>query len=412
MSWCEATIGRFCSDGMPITDSSGRFFHTPSGTYLGIMTAALYMPGMVISFPASMLANQFGRLPALWTGNFLLIAGALFTTFSQTGAQYIGGKCLFSVAVNAAPADRVLSSSARALLGCGVATVKVVAPALVQEYAHPRLRPVLGSMYYGFYYTGAIASGILCIGGLYINSDWSWRMPLLCQVVGPIIATSITLRAYDSPRFLVKKGKVDDAHEFLASHHANGVRDDPLVLFELHEIQAALDREEECARSSFLDFLKTPGNRRRLRVILIAGFGINWQGNGLVSHYLSPVLKSVGITSPTQITSINAGLAVWNLIMAWGAASQVERFGRRFLFFTSGIGMFLSYAAVMGLSAGFANTGSASMGIAVIPFLFIYYAFYDFAWTPLPWFYVPEVIPYTLRTKGLALLNLCSNIGK
>jgi MFS family permease len=92
----------------------------------------------------------------------------------------------------------------------------------------------MGSMYYGFYYTGAIASGILCIGGLYINSDWSWRMPLLCQVVGPIIATAITVRAYDSPRFLVKKGKVDDAHDFLASHHANGVRDDPLVLFELH----------------------------------------------------------------------------------------------------------------------------------------------------------------------------------
>jgi hypothetical protein len=76
---------------MRIADSSGRYFHNLTGTYLGIMTAALYMPGMVISFPASMLANQFGRLPALWTGNFLLVAGALFTAFSQNGSQYIGG---------------------------------------------------------------------------------------------------------------------------------------------------------------------------------------------------------------------------------------------------------------------------------------------------------------------------------
>lgn len=36
------------------------------------------------------------------------------------------------------------------------------------------------------------------------------------------------------------------------------------------------------------------------------------------------------------------------------------------------IGMFISYCFVMGLAAGYANTGNSQMGVAVIPFLFFF----------------------------------------
>lgn len=64
-------------------------------------------------------------------------------------------------------------------------------------------------------------------------------------------------------------------------------------------------------------------------------------------------------------------LAIWNLILAFGAALNVERFGRRPLFLISIIGMLLSYVVVMGLSAGFANSKSQALGTAVIPCLFM-----------------------------------------
>jgi MFS family permease len=84
------------------------------------------------------------------------------------------------------------------------------------------------------------------------------------------------------------------------------------------------------------------------------------------------VLKSVGITNASQIAGINGGLAAWNLILALLAGFNVERVGRRPIFFISFIGMFFSYVFVMGLSAGFAKTGHSAIGVAVIPFLFIY----------------------------------------
>lgn len=101
--------------------------------------------------------------------------------------------------------------------------------------------------------------------------------------------------------------------------------------------------------------------------------------------YLAPVLRSVGITKPVQITLINAGLcespaamsivthhqAMWNLLFAVTASINTEKLGRRPSFFVSLWGMLISYAFITGLSAGFDSTKRASIGVAVIPFLFM-----------------------------------------
>lgn len=47
-------------------------------------------------------------------------------------------------------------------MGIGGALAKTSAPALLQETAHPRLRSVVGSMYYGSFFLGSFASGIFC----------------------------------------------------------------------------------------------------------------------------------------------------------------------------------------------------------------------------------------------------------
>jgi hypothetical protein len=109
-----------------------------------------------------------------------------------------------------------------------------------------------------------------------------------------------------------------------------------------------------------------------------------WRGRRTDSNsYLSPILKSVGVTSSLNITAINLGLAVWNLILAQTAALNVEKFGRRPLLLISTSGLIFSYCFVMGFSAAFATTQKAAMGVAAIPFLFIFYGFYDIAWTPV-----------------------------
>lgn len=50
----------------------------------------------------------------------------------------------------------------RALMGAGGGIAKVAAPALIQEIAHPRLRPMIAACYYPFFYFGSLLSALLC----------------------------------------------------------------------------------------------------------------------------------------------------------------------------------------------------------------------------------------------------------
>lgn len=145
------------------------------------------------------------------------------------------------------------------------------------------------------------------------------------------------------------------------------------------EITTTIRLESTLADASYIELFKTPGNRRRLLISISLGIFSQWCGNGVVSYYLAIVLKTVGITSVTHQTLIAGLLQIWNLFFAIAAAFSVDRLGRRPLFLCSAGIMLVAYILVTGLSGSFAESGSPSTGVAVIPFLFIFFAGYDIA---------------------------------
>jgi len=128
------------------------------------------------------------------------------------------------------------------------------------------------------------------------------------------------------------------------------------------------------------------------------------------SDYLAPILKSVGITSSVTQAGINLALQVWNAFFAFGGAISAERFGRRPLWLLSASGMLASFIVVTALSATFAEHQIKAAGSATVAFLFIFFAFYDIAFTPLSIAYPVEILPFSLRAKGLAV-NLTTVFG-
>ncbi|PLB53259.1 general substrate transporter [Aspergillus steynii IBT 23096] len=369
-------------NGLQALESWQVYLNHPKGMLLGLYAATLYLPTIFTAYIGDIISHHFGRRIALLLGSFFVLAGGLINAFATNPAMWIIG---------------------RVVIGGGGGLAKVAAPALIQEIAHPRLRPMIASCYYPFFYFGTLLSALLCFAGLYLPGNWSWRVPSIAQIIGPAAVLATVFSCPESPRWLVSKGRSSEAAEVLGKYHANGLRDDPLVRWELAEIEAAIEEENDRHQNSYMGFFQSWGNRRRLYILVSLSIGQNWVGNGVISYYLTPVLKSVGIESPVQITLLTSGLAIWNLILAFLAALNVERFGRRTLFFISIIGMLISYGLVMGFSAGFTTTQNRGLGVAVVPFLFIYYGFYDIAWTPLPVPYTAEILPFGLRTKGLAI---------
>ena len=58
---------------------------------------------------------------------------------------------------------------------------------------------------------------------------------------------------------------------------------DPLVQYEFEEIKAAIEFDRNVSSNiGWTALFKTPGNRRRMRIICALAFFSQWSGNGLV----------------------------------------------------------------------------------------------------------------------------------
>jgi len=148
-----------------------------------------------------------------------------------------------------------------------------------------------------------------------------------------------------------------------------------------------------------------------MRIIIALAFFSQWSGNGLVSFYLNKVFDTIGITDPTTQLLINGILQIWNLFWALGAAFMVDKVGRRVLFLTSSGGMVLFFTLQTICSARFAINGDNASAHAVIAFIFLFYAFYDLAFTPLIVSYTVEILPYPLRAKGFTVFNFAISLS-
>lgn len=215
----------------------------------------------------------------------------------------------------------------------------------------------------------------------------------------------------ESPRFLFAKGKPEKAHDVLAKTHANGNHDDELVLLEFQEIKETIALEKEFEGNGWLVFIKTVGNRRRLLILLTLGLFSQWSGNGLASYYLNIVLEGVGITNDNTKLLLNGGIQIMNMIVALGQCFVVDYVGRRTLFLISTSGMFVTFCIWTACAATYAKTGVQAAGNTVIAMIFIYYIFYNLAWSGLLVGYGAEILPYNLRAKGLTLMFLMVNIA-
>jgi len=245
-----------------------------------------------------------------------------------------------------------------------------------------------------------------------MQSTWAWRLPSALQALPSVLQVLLIFFVPESPRWLIKKGRDAQALKTLAYYHADGNEDDGLVRYEFNEIKAAieLDREVE-SKVGWKTLFATPGNRRRMRIIIALAFFSQWSGNGLVSYYLTKVFETIGILDPTIQLLINGILQIWNLAWALLAASLVDRVGRRTLFLTSVTGMTVAFILQTACSAVYAQKKTESAGHAVIAFIFIFYAFYDIAFSPLIVSYTVEILPYEIRAKGFTVFNFAISLS-
>ncbi|KAL3450252.1 general substrate transporter [Aspergillus insuetus] len=363
------------------------FMERPTGAWLGFIGAIQSVGGLVAMPLQAWCSNRFGRKSCIWVGYVFIIIG---------------------VAMQAAASTPTLFIVSRVFIGHSCAWFQSAA-ILVTELAYPSHRSKLVAMYNCMFYVGSSLAAWVTFGCRNMGSSWSWRIPVLLQIAFPLISLPVTFLCPESPRWLLRNNRRDEAVRVLTMYHAGGDEAAPIVSLQMQEMTDSIRQEDEVGKSTrWIHMVKTKGNRHRLHISVTLGIAAQWNGQGVVSYYLNLILNTIGITSATDQTLINACLQVWNIIFAAIGSLLVDRAGRRLLFLISTIIMLVSYICLTGLAGGFNMTGVSAVGTAVIPFLFIYYAGYDLAYTPLLIAYPAEIWPYPLRSKGVALTYMCT----
>ncbi|CVK94065.1 related to hexose transporter protein [Fusarium mangiferae] len=352
------------------------FFGSPEGALLGLMNS-VYPLGKVISlFVVAYICDRWGRKLPILIGLITCIGFATLQGLSQNLHSFI---------------------IARAFLGFFTSFIGQPSPIIITELAYPTQRGKVTALYNTFFNP----------------TTWSWRIPSLLQGALPIIQLLGLYFLPESPRWLVSKGRKEEARKVLAEFHAGGDLESPLVEFEMQEIELALTQEADAISAvSWAELFRTPANRKRTLIAVIVGWFAQWNGVGVVSYYLVLVLNTIGITKVKDQTLINGLLQIFNwLASTFLGAMMVDRLGRRTLFLLSTGGMLVSYIIWTGLTAHFVSSHDESTGRAVVAFIFIFYLFYDIAWTPLLQAYPVEIFPYTLRGRGLSITYISSFTG-
>ena len=92
----------------------------------------------------------------------------------------------------------------------------------------------------------------ITFGTLAIQSNWSWKLPSLLQAAPSFVQLLLVFLLPESPRWLMSRGRSEEALRILAKYHANGDANDPLVRFEFAEMQASIVQGEQKGRWSDL----------------------------------------------------------------------------------------------------------------------------------------------------------------
>lgn len=177
-------------------------------------------------------------------------------------------------------------------------------------------------------------------------------------------------------------------------------------MFEYAEIKETIRLEYLIKdQTSYLDFLKTRGNRYRLFLIATLGLFSQWSGNGLVAYYFSKIMKSIGMRDPTTTFEISGSLNILSLVVSVSCAFLVDRVGRRPLFLMSTTAMLIIFTVWTVCTALRQTDDNVTAGRAVIAMIFLYSIGYAFAWNGLLVAYTVEILPFKLRAKGLTIMN-------
>ncbi|KAI0059166.1 hypothetical protein BV25DRAFT_1918640 [Artomyces pyxidatus] len=373
-------------NGMPFYEK--KFNQGQLDVSTGIIFSIYTVGQMAGSSVAGQICDRYGRRAGMFVGCLTIMLGSAIVSSAEHKNQFIGG---------------------RFVLGFGIAIATIGAPTFIVECAPPQWRGRLTSLYNTGWNGGAIPAAGITLGCANIQSDWSWRIPLIFQALPAFLVVCTVWFLPESPRqatpeqFPSYLGPTFDSLNNLG----DGDRNHPIVQLQMREFTENIRTDGSDKRWwDFRTLFSTRNARWRILMVFLMGLFGQMSGNGLGYFNLS-IYQSLGFNKQMQFNMNLIGSCI-SAVVAWVAVSLEDRMPRRKVLI---IGTFLC-AVMLALNAAFsakwATYGAGvpkdlAVGNAGVAFFFLFGVVFAFTYTPLQSLYPAECLETTTRAKGISV---------
>jgi sugar porter (SP) family MFS transporter len=316
-----------------------------------------------------------------------IASGYLADKISRRYTKIISGTIFAVAAIACAVSQDVWQLiGARFVLGLSVGTASFVSPLYISELAPPKIRGGLVSFNQLMITTGILIAYIVDFALKGITNNWRWMLGL-GAAPGIALAVGMALMPF-SPRWLVEKGRDDEARDVL--RRARGTDDVDDEIAEIKEVS----EEERPLRE-----LLTP----KVRPMLMVGLGLaifqQIIGINTVIYFAPTILKFAGAGTSKSIGQ-TVFIGVTNVVFTIVAVLLLDKLGRRIFLLVGtagatlgliGLGLFFQVAAI--------RSGASWLALAS---LILYIASFAVGLGPVFWLMISEIFPLNIRSAAMS----------
>jgi sugar porter (SP) family MFS transporter len=365
---------------------------------VSILSAGTFFGALI----AGDLADMIGRRPTIIGGCAIYLVGVVIQMFAAEGLALI--------------------VVGRVIAGVGVGFVSAIIILYMSEICPRKIRGALVSGYQFCITIGLMLAAIVVNFTKNRPDSGQYRIPIGIQFAWGLILGGGLFFLPDSPRYFVKKGKLDRARHVLGRLRGQP-EDSPYIESELAEIVANAEYERSLMPSDTWfgswaacfsgSVFQAKSNLRRTILGTSLQMMQQWTGVNFIFYYSTTFLQSTGAITDPFLTSMI--FTIVNVCSTPISFYTVEKFGRRPLLIWGAFGMMICQfiIAIVGVTVGFnkLTTNAAGESIAQnikavntqVAFIAIFIFFFASTWGPGAWVLIGEIFPLPIRSRGVAL---------
>ena len=344
--------------------------------------------GIVVSsllFAAALGAITGGRLSDAWgRRNTIIVLALMF--FSGVVI------CVSSPNLHVMVVGRII-------LGLAVGAASTVVPVFLAELAPFEIRGSLAGRNEMMIVTGQLAAILInaVIGNLWGEEyHWIWRVMLTFAALPAVALFFGMLRMPESPRWLVEKGRTEEALAVLEQ-----VRPEGRAQLELEDIAFATHEDEQRVSMNLAGIFS---NKNLVRILLIGcGLGFFQQLTGINSilYYGQKVLIDAGFSAGGALVA-NIAPAVISVVTAIIALRMMDTFSRRRTFLL-GYGLVTVCHILIGLASTLLPDGNPLKPYVLLVLIVLFVGSMQLFLNVATWVTLSEIFPLKMRAFGMGM---------